>query len=190
MDEVLIKCLTMKKYYLLAILLALILNGCEKDEIEEPEKKIPYYLGYFEGWVNDRHVLLENNSSNKQLIHGGYFSIRGELETYEWMIPLRPYQLKITLSPLKEGYYKIDNESYKSNIPPYMPQDYVRIINEAVKPYDVYLPLKEPFQIWVDSIRFRNSSIPYIEGKMEGVFFNVEDMNDSIVIKEARFGNH
>jgi len=55
----------------------------------------------------------------------------------------------------------------------------------------VYHPLKSSFRIQVDSIRFHEGSgTPYIEGKMEGILYNIENSEDSIVIKDAIFGIH
>lgn len=55
----------------------------------------------------------------------------------------------------------------------------------------MYHPLKSSFRIQVDSIRFHEGSgTPYIEGKMEGILYNIENSEDSIVIKDAIFGIH
>lgn len=54
-----------------------------------------------------------------------------------------------------------------------------------------YCPLKKPFKVYVDSVRYHESSMmPYIEGKMEGTLYNRYDVNDSIVVKDAIFGIH
>ena len=65
----------------------------------------------------------------------------------------------------------------------------VRITKDDAK--IVYHPLKSSFRIQVDSIRFHEGSgTPYIEGKMEGILYNIENSEDSIVIKDAIFGIH
>ena len=86
--------------------------------------------------------------------------------------------LRISLIPLREGEYLIDkgkllNEEIEST---------VRITKDDAK--IVYHPLKSSFRIQVDSIRFHEGSgTPYIEGKMEGILYNIENSEDSIVIK-------
>lgn len=97
-----------------------------------------------------------------------------------------PYpMLRISLIPLREGEYLIDkgkllNEEIEST---------VRITKDDAK--IVYHPLKSSFRIQVDSIRFHEGSgTPYIEGKMEGILYNIENSEDSIVIKDAIFGIH
>ena len=63
----------------------------------------------------------------------------------------------------------------------------VRITKDDAK--IVYHPLKSSFRIQVDSIH-EGSGTPYIEGKMEGILYNIENSEDSIVIKDAIFGIH
>ena len=89
------------------------------------------------------------------------------------------------LLPLQEGEYNIEKgirtqEEITS---------YIRITDSLNKVE--YCPLKKPFKVYVDSVRYHESSMmPYIEGKMEGTLYNRYDVNDSIVVKDAIFGIH
>ena len=95
------------------------------------------------------------------------------------------YAMKVVLLPLQEGEYNIEKgirtqEEITS---------YIRITDSLNKVE--YCPLKKPFKVYVDSVRYHESSMmPYIEGKMEGTLYNRYDVNDSIVVKDAIFGIH
>ena len=86
--------------------------------------------------------------------------------------------MKVVLLPLQEGEYNIEKgirtqEEITS---------YIRITDSLNKVE--YCPLKKPFKVYVDSVRYHESSMmPYIEGKMEGTLYNRYDVNDSIVVK-------
>lgn len=188
----------MKHWFFYSVsFLLLSLMACENDVIEEAPKKIPLDLGYFKGSVNDLPVSVENTpggsrqSGWRYIDRGGYVEVGAELKASYWTIPifavrgsLGDYFLKILLLPLKEGEFLIDRD-FHSGIELYST---IRVVNSMSK--QVYVPLKAPFKVQVDSIRFRDSFSPYIEGKMEGVLYNKEDLNDSIVIKDVTFGIH
>ena len=165
----------------------------EKRNISMLEET-PYYLGYFEGKVNSQDISIANQSNSHSFIdHGNFWQeVNTDLSGFYWEIPLGvhisdyPYpMLRISLIPLREGEYLIDkgkllNEEIEST---------VRITKDDAK--IVYHPLKSSFRIQVDSIRFHEGSgTPYIEGKMEGILYNIENSEDSIVIKDAIFGIH
>ena len=94
--------------------------------------------------------------------------------------------MKVVLLPLQEGEYNIEKgirtqEEITS---------YIRITDSLSKVE--YCPLKKPFKVYVDSVRYHESSIltVYIEEKMEADFNNRYDVNDSIVVKDVIFGIH
>ena len=174
-------------YFLFSMLLFLSIS-CNKGE------DISFYLGYFEGKVNSQDISIANQSNSHSFIdHGNFWQeVNTDLSGFYWEIPLGvhisdyPYpMLRISLIPLREGEYLIDkgkllNEEIEST---------VRITKDDAK--IVYHPLKSSFRIQVDSIRFHEGSgTPYIEGKMEGILYNIENSEDSIVIKDAIFGIH
>ena len=177
----------------LFILLLFSFVSCDKDE-DTSFEETPYYLGYFEGKVNSQDISIANQSNSHSFIdHGNFWQeVNTDLSGFYWEIPLGvhisdyPYpMLRISLIPLREGEYLIDkgkllNEEIESTI---------RITKDDAK--IVYHPLKSSFRIQVDSIRFHEGSgTPYIEGKMEGILYNIENSEDSIVIKDAIFGIH
>ena len=152
--------------YFSLFLLQLAFISCEKEEIiEDTPKETPYYLGYFEGAVNGQDISIRNKSASWRYIDAGFYSEvrRG----------------------LQEGEYNIEKgirtqEEITS---------YIRITDSLNKVE--YCPLKKPFKVYVDSVRYHESSMmPYIEGKMEGTLYNRYDVNDSIVVKDAIFGIH
>ena len=119
--------------------------SCDKDE-DVSFEETPYYLGYFEGIVNDQDMSIINQSGYGCVIDKG----------------------------------KLLNEEVEST---------VRITKDDAK--IIYHPLKSSFKIQVDSIRFHEGSgTPYIEGKMEGILYNIDNLKDSVVIKDAIFGIH
>ena len=179
-------------YFLFSMLLFLSIS-CNKGE-DISFEETPYYLGYFEGKVNSQDISIANQSNSHSFIdHGNFWQeVNTDLSGFYWEIPLGvhisdyPYpMLRISLIPLREGEYLIDkgkllNEEIEST---------VRITKDDAK--IVYHPLKSSFRIQVDSIRFHEGSgTPYIEGKMEGILYNIENSEDSIVIKDAIFGIH
>ena len=167
--------------------------SCDKDE-DVSFEETPYYLGYFEGIVDDQDMSIINQSGYGCVIdHGNFWEETStNMSGFHWEIPLKvnisDYSyplLKISLIPLREGEYMIDkgkllNEEVEST---------VRITKDDAK--IVYHPLKSSFKIQVDSIRFHEGSgTPYIEGKMEGILYNIDNLKDSVVIKDAIFGIH
>ena len=182
--------------YFSLFLLQLAFISCEKEEIiEDTPKETPYYLGYFEGAVNGQDTSIRNKSASWRYIDAGFYSEvrRGEWEVLRcshWTIPLdrehsSRYAMKVVLLPLQEGEYNIEKGiRTKEEI-----TSYIRITDSLNKVE--YCPLKKPFKVYVDSVRYHESSMmPYIEGKMEGTLYNRYDVNDSIVVKDAIFGIH
>lgn len=184
----------MRKYKISFIFLLSLLSfaSCSKDEDNFPKvpKETPFYLGYFKGTVNDAPISLVNTDI-KTVIHSGIISKRpvgsnGEYITeYYLSIPIGDFSLNMCLDPLEEGTYIIDKGFYSEDAP------HVNMIKKDSEPVIYYCPLKAPFKIEVDSIRYHGySSFPYIEGKMEGILYNENNLQDSIVIKDAIFGIH
>ena len=152
-------------------------------------------------FINNEYRLGKKSSEiqrieeNSTYIDAGFYSEvrRGEWEVLRcshWTIPLdrehsSRYAMKVVLLPLQEGEYNIEKgirtqEEITS---------YIRITDSLNKVE--YCPLKKPFKVYVDSVRYHESSMmPYIEGKMEGTLYNRYDVNDSIVVKDAIFGIH
>ena len=54
-----------------------------------------------------------------------------------------------------------------------------------------YEPLKQPVKLLINRAEFVDSSnIPFIEGVINGVLYNQENLNDSIIIENVEFGEH
>ena len=160
--------------YFSLFLLQLAFISCEKEEIiEDTPKETPYYLGYFEGAVNGQDISIRNKSASWRYIDAGFYS---EVRRGEWEV-LRCSHWTI---PLDREHSSRTQEEITS---------YIRITDSLNKVE--YCPLKKPFKVYVDSVRYHESSMmPYIEGKMEGTLYNRYDVNDSIVVKDAIFGIH
>lgn len=54
-----------------------------------------------------------------------------------------------------------------------------------------YDPLKQPVRLLINRAEFVDSSnIPFIEGVINGVLYNQENLNDSIIVENVEFGVH
>ena len=54
-----------------------------------------------------------------------------------------------------------------------------------------YEPLKQPVKLLINRAEFVDSSnIPFIEGVINGVLYNQENLNDSIIVENVEFGVH
>ena len=54
-----------------------------------------------------------------------------------------------------------------------------------------YEPLKQPVRLLINRAELVDSSnIPFIEGVINGVLYNQENLNDSIIVENVEFGVH
>ncbi len=54
-----------------------------------------------------------------------------------------------------------------------------------------YDPLKQPVRLLINHAELVDSSnIPFIEGVINGVLYNQENLNDSIIVENVEFGVH
>lgn len=173
----------------ICFLLLITFASCSKDGDDYP-KETPFYLGYFKGTVNEDPVSIVNTDT-KRVINSGILAERPVgpnaeyITEYYLSIPIGKFSLNMCLLPLEEGTYIINKGFYTKDA------THINMINESLQPVIYYSPLKAPFKIEVDSIRYHGySGFPYIEGKMEGILYNENNLQDSIVIKDAVFGIH
>lgn len=68
----------------------------------------------------------------------------------------------------------------------------IRFIDRRdAKEEKVYQPLKKPMKLRIDRADFSpESCVPFIEGEMEGILCNEDNLNDSIIVENMKFGMH
>lgn len=179
-------------YYYLLFFTCFFLS-CSKDN-DEPVSQTPRWnMGYFKGTVNGKVVDIENKTSNDRFIHPGvYVQQRTGIKEYLWGMTFGEQKvskidrLSMGIIPFGEGLFEI-TQGFQDEKNANIGGTLIDKINGNID----YDPLKAPFKVWIDSIRFYPlSSMPYIYGRMEGILYNVNDLNDSIVIENVKFGIH
>lgn len=189
----------------ISIFLLLTLAACGDNKYTE-EKITPWQLNYFEGDLNNKLVSVKDPPS-ESLIHtayalnyrkyedGNWTTTQTFQEVYEISIPLtramgfspaedKKIRLEISLSPLNKGIYKIQHDNYS------LSSSRVCIMYEIHSNLEaVYFPSKEPLILELTRVECPDI-VPIIEGKLEGILYNISNPQDSIVIKNATFAAH
>lgn len=179
------------KYLIHFILLSLIftLVSCNNEkEVSQNPDEMPWYMGYLKGVIDNQLIFVENTTDDRYIPNGMYIQKPTGQKIYDWSFPINNYTLTIVLTPLETGDHKISRGS----------QDDInewccltKIIDKKNDTKQTYYPSKVPFNIYIDHISFKkNSFFPYIKGTMEGVFYNIDNPQDSVVIKNMEFGIH
>lgn len=182
----------MKNYNLILLLLAICLFSCNdpKDD-EENWPPITYEevikSGVFQGEINHEYVSLENKSGHKYVSGGTkvvrderiyFFSISMQSEIFSNTIKvgLIPQQNK-TLYLIDKGFDYFSGQGCGIGR---------RYYND-----EFYHPLKEPVKVYIDKITYdRRLQTEFIEGRIEGVLYNIDNMEDSVTIKKGKFCYH
>ena len=124
----------------------------------------------------------EPANPNPYSVRFGY--IRGTINGTAFCLQNKeaPGETYITNGNIYTEYPKLGINSYGTNIPITKDQ------NEFEKWYE---PLKQPVKLLINRAEFVDSSnIPFIEGVINGVLYNQENLNDSIIVENVEFGVH
>lgn len=172
----------------------------------QEEEETPYIpgayswdFGYVKGQLNETYIFLQNEGGRE----GEHISASGTLygkttmpdgtytDYYCTTIPITKgqdiltYGFAIKISPVKTGLYEIAPPSmntFECNLS--------FIDKRDADSEKTYMPLKEPVRLLIHRAEFTENAQPFIEGTMDGVLYNPQNMKDSIVIKSMEFGVH
>ncbi len=189
----------MKKlfFYIIAAVL-LSLTACDKEE-EAPAVPGAYSwnFGYIKGRLNGTDFNLQNEDKPG----GCYISTSGaayskdlitEEDAYGTNIPITKKQNELTygfsihIAPVKTGMFEIKGFSHNR-----MESSVYFIDERNADEKKGYIPMKQPLKLCISRADFSSdSSIPFIEGEMDGILYNEKNPNDSIVVENIQFGVH
>lgn len=176
--------------YFISILLLVSFAACSDDDDFE-RAETPLNFGFFKGELNNKPISIEN-SDYEHLIHGriyilNYRKADGTIldepeERFGFSVMVfgegEP-ELGLNFTPLKIGKYEMKGDCQPSD------SSMISIQSDKVK----YFPIKEPVKLEITDIRYPEPGrAPIIEGKMEGVLYNLNNPQDSIVFKNITFG--
>lgn len=176
--------------YFISILLLMSFTACSDDDDFE-RVETPWNFGYFKGDLNDEPISIENTDYG-HLIHGriyilNYIKADGTIldepeERFGFSVMVfgegEP-ELGLNFTPLKIGKYEIKGDYHPSD------SSMISIQSDKVK----YFPIKEPVKLEITDIRYPEPGrAPIIEGKMDGVLYNLNNPQDSIIFKNITFG--
>lgn len=176
--------------YFISILLLVSFVACSDDDDFE-RVETPLNFGYFKGDLNNKPISIENTEYDR-LIHGrvyilNYIKADGTIldepeEHFGFSVMIfgegEP-ELGVSLSPIKKGKYDIKGDYHFSD------SCMISVQSDEVK----YFPIKEPVKLEITDIRYpAPGRVPIIEGKMEGVLYNLNNPEDSIIFKNITFG--
>lgn len=176
--------------YFISILLLVSFAACSDDDDFE-RAETPWNFGYFKGELNNKPISIVNSDYDR-LIHGSiyiesYIKADGTIldepeERFGFSVMIfgegEP-ELGLSFIPLNKGKYEIKGDYHTSD------SSMISIQSDKVK----YYPIKEPVKLEITDIRYpAPGHIPIIEGKMEGVLYNLNNPQDSIIFKNITFG--
>lgn len=176
--------------YFISILLLMSFTACSDDDDFE-RVETPWNFGYFKGDLNDKPISIENTDYDL-LIHDSIYILKyikadgTTLDEPEEQFGFSVLvfgedepELGIFLAPLKKRKYEIKGDYHAPD------SSMFSIQSDKVK----YFPIKEPVKLEITDIRYPEPGrIPIIEGKMEGVLYNLNNPQDSIIFKNITFG--
>lgn len=187
--------------YAIAIMAAAIslLTACDKEE-EESYVPGPYSwdFGYIKGTLNGTDISLQNEGGQwgKHIpaagaIYSVYESPK-KFDSYGTTIPITRrqdeliYGFTFHITPVKVGIVEIKSPNHE------LIHNSIHFIDERDdENKKSYAPLKQPLELHITRADFSNeSSVPFIEGVMDGVLYNEKNLNDSIIVKNVEFGVH
>lgn len=171
------------------LVLSLSLSSCNNDE---STPALPTF-GYFEGMINNKYIKLEEKSQNDMILFNDY-SVSNEDSVASYGVAInipkentgdKKMSIYIYLSPLSRQLYEI-GPTYDIDLP------FTRIELHTDSDTE-YKPNKTPFKINIDTIVSHKddpkimSRSPRISGRMEGVMYNTQSPQDSIIFKNVKF---
>lgn len=184
----------------IAVVVVLSFSACNKEEEEELYVPGPYSwdFGYINGKLNGVDINLQNEGGNigKHISTTGaaYSEYPNEhASCYGINVPITKkqdasfiYGFTFHISPVKVGTYEVTKAK-----PDPLTNSIHFIDRRDAKEEKVYQPLKKPMKLRIDRADFSSESLmPFVEGEMEGILYNEENMNDSIIVENMKFGIH
>lgn len=177
------------------------LTACDKNE-EEPYVQDPYSteFGYIKGKLNGVEYNLQNDKSGTYIsangaTYGEYYDTERIFRNhYSTNIPMTKEQLftgfkfgfSIHIAPVKTGMVTL--KPLNSNL---LDSKVIFVDKRKDGEKKIYDSLKQPMELRIDRADFSpDSSVPFIEGEMNGILYNEEDLNDSIIVENMCFGVH
>ena len=170
--------------------------SCDKEE--EPANPNPYSVrfGYIRGTVNGTAFCLQNKEAPGEtyITNGNIYTEYPKLgiNSYGTNIPITKdqnefvYGFVFHLVPIKAGAYDVISPNHEMFHNRVCFMDKRDTNNEKW-----YEPLKQPVKLLINRAEFVDSSnIPFIEGVINGVLYNQENLNDSIIVENVEFGVH
>lgn len=183
----------------MAVTITVILSftACDKEEGLYVPGPYSWDFGYIKGKLNGTEFSLQNEGGQ----WGNHISAAGAVYTeygtngtnsYGTTIPITKkqdyliYGFSFHLSPVKTGMIEVTNSNLE------LLHSSVYFIDERdANEKKTYAPLKQPLKLRIDRVDFSSdSSVPFIEGEMEGILYNEKNMNDSVIVEKVQFGVH
>lgn len=178
----------------ISVCMLLLLAACNNED-EPGGKDTPWYFGYFKGDVNEQSVTVENTQEENPIKKIQVF-VNTKEDLTPVAIPIHRYcitfpifgegqkALDVKLAPvLKLRTYEMQGDSFSPD------SASVHVMSEADYPKNLYYPVKTPFKIKITRLEYPSRyADPIIEGTMDGVLYNLDNLQDSIIIKNATFG--
>lgn len=171
------------------------LTACDKEE--EPYVPGPYSwdFGYIRGKLNGTNINLQNEGGQ----WGNHISAAGAVYTeytsdgtdsYGTTIPITKgqdeliYGFSFHITPVKVGMLEVTSPNFE------IIHSSVFFIDRRDANDKKYAPLKQPLKVNITRADFFGSGIPFIEGEMNGILYNEENLNDSIIVENVMIGVH
>lgn len=172
------------------------LSACDKEEGISTPDPFSDQFGYIYGKLNGEEFSLCNGTKDgTQYISGHSIYTREPELAYSKYIPIVPAPasletflgFSICIYPLEIGVQEI---TYPSKG---IFHNYIAFYNKHDNTRTDYFPLKKPIQLQIDRIDHIDNNpynTPFIEGEINGILYNKENPNDSIIVEGVKFGVH
>ncbi|MBR1464468.1 MAG: DUF5025 domain-containing protein [Prevotella sp.] len=189
----------MKKLFLLfAIACMGMLASCSDDD--ENETKLCKY-GMFEGNINGDSISIQDREENYGLF-SKYWSLGGSKaeDTYVyWSVILHDvseaekYGLSLYIvSPVPTTSYLVEKDTETAQFEDKrLVGAHVWKSGELDVRKTLYVPDEHwmPLWIYIDVVRKSDyQGVPLVEGRLDGVLYNIDNPQDSMIIRNAKFG--
>jgi hypothetical protein len=184
-------------YLFMPIFVALMTVSCSNSNNEQPTPKYYSTFGYFNANINGDSINIKNKPNNYEVEKSIRFI--GDTQTDD---DPSAYLFRIYFNISDEIELDISPETTGTKLV-HFPETYSGILNSGKgsminmwKGGVLYLPMKDAFNIQVDSIFYiKNNntidpSVKFVEGRLSGILYNEKNLKDSIVIRNAHFGVH
>ncbi|WP_316799619.1 DUF5025 domain-containing protein [Pedobacter frigidisoli] len=183
---------------ILTLLFPVLLFSCKKDPAETTEKQP--YVQYFKADVAGQSLDIKGSNSTNREIFRGSRTIIGDAdgtqhEMYTVNVALQatvlnttsPSKLQFQIFDIRPKEYQLANgDAYQKNF-----STHIFLVTDLGRPDSkLYTTsaVKSPFHIVISKYDMpKDSGIPFVGGKLDGVLYNVKNLQDSIVIRNGVF---